>query len=149
VKDHGRFFHKVKELMAERHTLFITTKSQSTFPKMEQIFQDILEKMPSIAPQIPLSRQRDEAHFCAENGECILREHFNADAYTLKRYDLVTQIIVDRPQASFEYVFSTPRYNLLLQEEARDVYQQLWLQALSRDNLFLDTYKETLYVLTH
>lgn len=124
--------------------LFITTKSMHTMPQIETEFQSIVSELNIVDKEA--SGVRDEAHFCRENAGDIIKDSFQGLGYSIKQYDLDTQILVDNSDDLMNYILSTPRYGSKFQSVNYDRYIECWINRLSKYDLFIDTYKETICV---
>ncbi len=124
--------------------LYITTKSKDTMFTIEDNFQHILRLLE--LPYDTRYNERDEAHFCRENAQSIIEKSFKDTSHSVKEYDLDTQLLVDNPDDLLEYILSTPRYgddaNLLSDPR----YIEYWKSQINKHDLFIDTYRESIYV---
>jgi 2-polyprenyl-3-methyl-5-hydroxy-6-metoxy-1,4-benzoquinol methylase len=140
------FLRQVAEkFVKEKTKIYITTKSKNTMPKIEASFQNVLNAMETSYEFKAL--ERDEAHFSRENAYELIEKSFKDIKHTIKQYDFDTQLLVDNQEDLLNYILSTPRYgdNKLLNDDPE--YLTQWKAELAKDELFIDKYSESLYVI--
>lgn len=125
--------------------LYITTKSKDTMFTIEDNFQHILRLLG--LPYDTKYDERDEAHFCRENARSIIEKSFKDISHSVKEYDLDTQLLVDNPDDLLEYILSTPRYGDDVKLLSDPRYIECWKNQINIHDLFIDTYKESIYVI--
>lgn len=145
VPDVAGFLKQVHgKYVKEGTVLYITTKSKNTMPKIEMSFLNVLNSLTPLHE--PKTLERDEAHFSRENAYEIIQQAFEGVDYTLKDYDFDTQLLVDNRGDLLKYILSTPRYGSDESLTGDPRYIERWKAELSKDDLFIDSYKESLYV---
>lgn len=139
VENVRKFIKDVCEAYCKEGTqIIITTKSKYTMPNMERIFRESVAQLSEV-PNI--EEERDEAHFCLENGYDTLRSAFvdqNIDEQVLR-----TQLVVDNADDLLQYMLSTPRYRLDMPD-----YTERLREVITKNLPFEDTYTEVLYVIS-
>jgi len=148
VRNLNIFFKRLKSYLKPNGVIIITTKSKFTFPKIESIFLNIVDKL-HLKRHIKISRYREESKFCLENALKILKKYFTERSFIIDEYVLETQIFVDDKNDLLKYIFSTNRYNLFqngLNEKTVDKYIDLWKKEID-GKIFIDKYIEAVYLI--
>lgn len=145
VSDVEAFLRQVAEkFVKEKTRIYITTKSKNTMPKIEASFQNVLNAMKT--DYKPEAMERDEAHFSRENAFELIENSFKDIKHTIKQYDFDTQLLVDDQGDLLKYILSTPRYGDDKELNDDPEYLVQWKAELAKDELFIDKYSESLYV---
>lgn len=143
VIDVPSFLKEVKHHYAsDAGYILVTTKSRHTMPGMERLFREALSQSGVIYSLPP---ERDEAQFCIENADEILKAAFEYGSINTRV--ITTELVVDSADDLLAYILSTPRYSLDESTE-RDVYVRELRRVIAAHLPFEDSYTEALYVIT-